>query len=146
MLDRSGLKAPVMDDLRSAIWHKLLWNIPFNGLTVAGGGVPTSTVLELPHLRRFAYDLMKEIQSIARADGVEIPDALVDRQFSFTEPLGAYRPSSLEDFERGRPLEIEAIFQAPLHRGEDLGVPAPALRALCAILDSLNRKYCRAPA
>ena len=64
-----------------ALWRKLCWNVPFNGLSIVGGGITTDLILNSPALRNRAEKLMKEIQSAAKEYGVTIEDFL-DRQFS----------------------------------------------------------------
>ncbi len=73
---------------------------------------------------------MLEIQAGAKAYGIEIEDAFLDRQFQLTEPMGPYKPSSLIDFIEGKPVEVDAIWGEALLRGEAKGVEMPELKKL----------------
>jgi 2-dehydropantoate 2-reductase len=106
---------------------KLCWNIPFNGLAIAGGGITTDLILTDPVLSQRAADLMLEVQAGAQAHEIEIEDSFLDRQFELTEPMGPYKPSSLIDFLDGKPVEIDAIWGEALRRGEAKGVEMPEL-------------------
>ncbi len=118
------------DSLDEALWKKLCWNIPFNGLSIAGGGITTDLILSSWELRNRAKVLMKEIQSAAHEYGILIKDTFLERQFSLTEPMGAYKPSSLIDFLGGKPVEIFSIWGEPLRRGQEKGVLMPELEKL----------------
>ena len=126
----AGVDAREAASLDEALWRKLCWNIPFNGLSVAAGGITTDRILADPELACRARSLMEELQQAASAHGVEIEDRFLDRQFTLTEPMGAYKPSSLIDFLDGREVEVDAIWGEPLCRGEAAGVPMPELHKL----------------
>jgi 2-dehydropantoate 2-reductase len=126
----AGIKIRKADSLNEALWRKLCWNIPFNGLSIAAGGITTDLILSNPELKQRAWDLMLEVQEVARAYGVEIEDAFLCRQFELTEPMGPYKPSSLIDFLAGKPVEVDAIWGEPLRRGKALGVPMPETERL----------------
>lgn len=128
--ESSGVKVRVAESLDEALWRKLCWNVPFNGLAITGGGITTDLILSDPVLKKRCHDLMLEIQAGARAYGIEIEDAFLERQFELTEPMGPYKPSSLIDFLHGKPVEVEAIWGEALRRGEAKGVPMQELKKL----------------
>lgn len=132
----AGLKCTADDNLLQARWHKLVWNVPFNGLTVAAGGVPTDQIVGTPATAKRALALMNEVASAARAQGYDIQESFVQHQMDRTPALGAYRPSTLVDFLAGRELELEAIWGEPLRRGQAAGVAMPELARL---YDELKR-------
>ena len=68
----AGVKARVRDSLLAARWRKLVWNVPFNGLAVAMGGVTSDETLRGAENETRVRALMREVQAIARAEGVEI--------------------------------------------------------------------------
>lgn len=127
---QAGIQAKEADTLEEALWRKLCWNVPFSGLTVTAGGVTTDRILEDKELRRRARSLMAEIQAAARACGVVIEDDFLDQQVDLTQPMGAYKPSSLVDFLAGREVEVEAIWGEPLRRGQAVDVSMPELERL----------------
>jgi 2-dehydropantoate 2-reductase len=131
--------------LLRARWEKLCWNVPFNGLTIAAGGVPTDRILADASLRETARDLMAEVIAAGNADlashGLK-PDLdaaeIIPRMFRLTETMAGYRPSTLLDFLAGRSLEVETIFEAPLNRARALNIETPRLSMLTSLLRSLN--------
>jgi 2-dehydropantoate 2-reductase len=126
----------VADDFQQALWRKLIWNVPFNGLSVVANAT-TDVVLDTPQLAALAHGLMKEIQAGALALGMEIPDEFVENQVAYTRPLGVYKPSSMLDYQAGRPVEIEAIWGEPLRRGTAAGASMPCLATIYALIRSL---------
>jgi len=138
LLQRAGLKIRRIPSLNEALWRKLMWNIPFNGLCVLRGGQTTDRVLADPPLRERSRQLMEETRLAGNALGESIEPEYVDRLIEFTERMEPYRPSSLADLEAGRPLELEAIFREPLRRGESAGVQMPELRRLMGELEQIS--------
>lgn len=136
----AGVKTRVADNLASAQWHKLVWNIPFNGLTIAAGGIGTDQICADPLLAAEARALMREVQAGAAALGFPISDDFIQRQFDVTPPMGAYRPSSLVDFLAGREVEIEAIWGEPQRRAIAAGASVPRLTQLYALLRRLAQR------
>ena len=128
--ETSGIKVRRADSLDDALWRKLCWNVPFNGLAIAAGGITTDLILADSKLKKRAHDLMLEVQQAAYAHGVEIEDSFLNRQFELTEPMGPYRPSSLIDFLDGKPVEVDAIWGEPLGRGLAKKVPMPETEKL----------------
>jgi 2-dehydropantoate 2-reductase len=81
---------------------------------------------------------MLEVVAIAAALGYEIPLNFAEHQIERTRPMGAYKASTLVDFERGQPIELESLFLKPRNESRRLGVAAPRLEALCRVLNVLN--------
>ncbi len=131
---RAGVDCAAVDSLDLALWRKLVWNVPFNGLTIAAGGVTTAVVLARPELLARAKLLMGEVRAGAAALGLEIPESFLHRQIEATYPMGAYKPSSLVDFLAGREVEVEAIWGEPARRARAAGAKVPHLEALYAEL------------
>jgi 2-dehydropantoate 2-reductase len=146
----------VADNLAQAQWEKLVWNIPFNGLGVAGAAgyealvtqpstlnlqpvLTTDKLLADPRWKKLLRDLMLEVIAAAGALGFEIPVAYAEEQIERTRTMAAYKASTLLDFELGRPLELESMFLEPLRRAQKAGVPVPRLTALCAVLQRLEQ-------
>jgi 2-dehydropantoate 2-reductase len=128
-LSDAGVKVRVVDDLMSARWHKLVWNIPFNGLAVAENRT-TDLICADARLAEEVRELMCEVQRSAGALGYRIENEFLRQQFDGTPPMGTYRPSSLVDFRAGREVELEAIWGEPLRRAQAAGVAVPRLEAL----------------
>jgi 2-dehydropantoate 2-reductase len=157
MIRHAGVPCEVTDDLARAHWEKLAWNIPFNGLGVAscagldavrrgavhpdaqrGPCLTTDKLLGDPSWAIIVRELMQEIILAARANGFKASDDLIEIQIERTIPMGAYKASTLIDFERGQPLELESLFLEPLRQAGKAGVDTPRLRALCSVLQRLS--------
>jgi 2-dehydropantoate 2-reductase len=82
-------------------------------------------------------ELMQEIVMAARAQQMKISDEIIETQISRTRSMGAYKASTLIDFERGQPIEMESLFLEPLRQARRTGVPTPRLEGLCSVLSSL---------
>jgi 2-dehydropantoate 2-reductase len=136
----SGVRCEVCENIEEVLWRKLVWNIPFNGLSIAAGrmsagkrtGKDVGQILADPELLERTRKLMKEVIAIAAACGVPIADDYATFQVERSHPMGAYKPSSLLDWEAGREVEIEAIWGEPLQRAQQHGLLAPELEALHA--------------
>ena len=144
--ESAGVACRVVDDLVAARWRKLIWNVPFNGLSIAAGAVTTDVLCADPALRSEVQALMREVQAAARQLGIDIPDDVLRKQYDVTPPMGPYRPSSLVDFLAGRPLEIEAIWGEPLRRAQAAGAAMPRLALLYALLRRIDTDRTRAAA
>ena len=143
--DGATVEVSSAPSLIRARWEKLCWNVPFNGLTVAAGGVTTEVIVTDPAHREEARALMEEVVAagnadLAARDSAERIDgeAVIARMFALTDVMGPYRPSTLIDFLEGRAIEVEAIFAEPARRARALGVPTPRLDQLAALLARLD--------
>lgn len=122
-------------NLAQAQWEKLIWNIPFNGLSVAEGGVTTDALLASPKTEAEIRTLMTEVVTAARAQGLGLSYDLINSNIDRTRPMDAYRTSSMIDFVEGREVEVEPIWREPLRRAIAAGVPMPALEKLLARIE-----------
>ena len=136
---RCGVVCNVADDLTLERWRKLVWNIPFNGLSVVAGGLDTAAILADDRLQQLTVELMDETIAIANACGHRLPTAVALDLMRRTKAMDAYRPSTLLDYEAGRPLEIESIWGETLRHAQAAGVAVPRLEVLCRLLRSLDQ-------
>lgn len=135
MFRNAGVECRVTADYVRARWEKLVWNIPFNGLC-ALMMKPVDALLGLAATRRLIVDMMSEVIDGGNSQGLlkEIPHSLAENMVTFSENLGPYQPSMLIDRLEGRPLELDAIFGAPLAAAGQKGVGMPRVHALHALL------------
>ncbi len=138
MFEKVGVRTTFEDSLDSALWHKLMWNIPFNGLTIAAGGIDTARLLSSPGMLDEIYALLREVQCAARHCGVNISDEYLEKQITLTYSMGPYKPSSLTDFLAGKEVEVSAIWAEPLRRGLAAGAHLPRLSLLYNLLRALT--------
>ncbi len=126
----AGFPCEWVDSLEKAQWMKLVWNIPFNGLAIAEGGVNTAQLLGELDLGAEVREIMSEVIACAAAYGHEIDAGFIDHQIAITLPMKGYRPSSMIDFVAGKPVEVEAIWTEPLRRAQVRNVAVPRMKAL----------------
>ena len=127
---KAGVECKVVDDLKETRWRKLIWNVPFNGLTVAAGGITTDKVLADAELSEKVRGLMDEVAAVAAKLGYEIKESFIEKNIENTRPMGAYKPSSLVDFLAGRKVEVESIWGEPLRQAKAVKVETPLLEWL----------------
>ena len=135
----AGIEASAVDNLVTERWRKLLWNIPFNGLAIAAGGATVADVLADEDLRLLARELMEEALAAARRLGHEIPDEFADWQIERSYSMGAYKPSSMLDWQARRPVEVEAIWGEPWRQGIAVGAGMARLETLYRLLKKLTK-------
>ena len=135
-----GIKSSVAEDLALEHWRKLVWNIPFNGLSILAGGIDTATILADEALYRMTRALMGEVIDAANKCGHALESAAALEQIKRTETMSEYKPSTLLDWEAGKPLEIEAIWGEPLRRAAAAGGNTPRLEMAYALLKLLDAR------
>jgi len=129
-LAAAEIDAPVETDIRRSIWAKLLLNVGSSSLGVITGETVKDSMAD-PAIAALRARITEEARAIARAHGVEPEDAPLPPPHSSGGP--SHKTSMLQDYERGRPLEIDAILMAPLWFARAAGVPAPSLEAVAAL-------------
>jgi 2-dehydropantoate 2-reductase len=137
LFEKAGVKCEAQDNLEELRWKKLVWNVPFNGLAIVGGGITTDVLMADEGLRTLARRLMEEILEAAAKFGHVIPRSFMDLQFDRTSKLGKYEPSSLIDYREGRAIELEEIWGEPVRRAKSVGVPVPRLEMLYWLIKRL---------
>jgi 2-dehydropantoate 2-reductase len=134
---RAGVKCSVTDNLELERWRKLIWNIPFNGLSIVAGGIDTAAIVGDPNLRQLSLDLMNEVIAAANKCGYALPSDAWREHMKRTDSMLGFKPSTLTDWENGKPLEIEAIWGEPLRRGAAAGAQMPRTEMIYSLLSKL---------
>jgi len=137
IFEKAGVKCEAQDNLEELRWKKLVWNVPFNGLAIAAGGITTDVIIADEGLRTLARRLMEEVVEAAAKFGHTIPRSFIELQFDRTQKLGRYSPSSLIDYQENRPIELEEIWGEPVRRARTIGVPVPRLEMLYWLIKRL---------
>ena len=134
----AGFKAPVRPRIRDELWIKLWGNMAFNPLSAL-----TTATLDVitgeAELRAVCRDMMLEGQAVAEALGVRFAID-VDRRIAGAAEVGAHKTSMLQDLERGRPMEIDALLGAVGELAELVALPAPTCRTVLALLRGRARQ------
>lgn len=133
ILEKADLSSPPVEDIRQSIWAKLLQNLGTSSLCTLMG-VTVGEVRADPSLAAVAARLGAEGRAIAAALGVAVERAP-------TRPAGgqsagpvAHKPSMLQDYERGKAMEIDAQLCAPLEFARSCGVAAPTLDSVTSLV------------
>jgi 2-dehydropantoate 2-reductase len=128
----AGFKAPVRPRIRDEMWVKLWGNLAFNPLSALTGAT-LDVITGEPELRAVCRAMMVEAQAIAERLGVRFAID-VDKRIAGGAEVGAHKTSMLQDLERGRPMEIDALLGVVVELAEMVELPAPTCRTVLAIL------------
>lgn len=132
---KAGLQVPVREDIRSEIWVKLWGNLSFNPISALTGSTLAAIVAD-DGTRALARTMMLEAQAIGESLGVRFPIA-VDRRIKGAGDVGEHKTSMLQDLERGRPMEIDALVSAVQELGRLTDRPTPTIDAVLALVRRL---------
>jgi 2-dehydropantoate 2-reductase len=135
----AGIDAQAMPNLHQARWQKLVWNIPYNGLSVLLGASTTPLMADADS-RALIQALMAEVVQGAKACGHDMPAGYADYLFKMTEKMPDYWPSMHHDFLHKRPLELDAIYTRPLAAAKAAGCELPRIEALYRSLSFIDRR------
>jgi len=139
-LKRAGILGELSPRIRAMRWEKLTWNAAFNTVT-ALTRQPVGVVLDDPDGRALALTLMQEVIRVARAEGADIPDSRAEQLLQFSDKnLKAVRTSTLQDFERGKRLEYEALAGAVVRAAQRHQVAVPKMEAIYALLKLADKR------
>jgi 2-dehydropantoate 2-reductase len=125
-----GLKCPIEERVRDEIWVKLMGNVAFNPLSVLTRAT-LAGMCGYPPTRRLVAAMMAEALEIAHAVGAQ-PSVSIERRLAGAERVGEHKPSTLQDLEAGKPLELAALIDAVVELADLTEVEAPCLRAVGA--------------
>jgi len=126
---RAGITVHTAPDLGTARWKKLVWNIPYSGLSVVLSAL-TDAINKNPQSRELVVNLMHEVRAAARACGHPIEEGFVAKMISDTDSMTPYRTSMIIDYKEKRPMEVEAIFGNPLQAAKKAGAKMPLVEML----------------
>jgi len=139
--ENAGISIELLEDLLLGRWKKLVWNIPYNGLSVILDARTDELMTDI-HTRQLVESLMWEVVAGAKSTGRTIPESFIQTMLDYTVKMKPYRTSMKIDFDEKRPLEIEAIFGNPLRKAAAEGVNLQQIRCLyqqLKFLDMRNR-------
>jgi 2-dehydropantoate 2-reductase len=137
-LTAAGFDAPVRDKIRWNIWLKLWGNVCFNPISTLTGATLDRIIAE-PALKALCKTMMLETKSVNEALGVHIPPDMMGRRLAAAGALTGHKMSMLQDLERGRPLEIDALVTAVQELGRLSGVATPVIDAVLALVQERGR-------
>jgi 2-dehydropantoate 2-reductase len=144
---QASIEIAMTDDLPMARWQKLVWNVPYNGLSVVLDAT-TAEMMNSEAIKSLVSTLMSEVVSVANAWGQatspqlqrRISTDVIATMLSQTAQMKPYRTSMKIDYDEGRSLELEAILGNPLRAAQQLGVPVPTMTMLYQQLTFLDSR------
>jgi 2-dehydropantoate 2-reductase len=137
--ENAGISIELLEDLLLGRWKKLVWNIPYNGLSVILDARTDELMADI-HTRQLVENLMWEVAAGAKSTGRIIPESFIQTMLDYTVKMKPYRTSMKIDFDECRPLEIEAIFGNPFRKAEAAGVNLQQIRCLYQQLKFLDMR------
>jgi 2-dehydropantoate 2-reductase len=134
----AGLKAPVRPRIRDELWVKLWGNLAFNPVSALTAAT-LDRITGDDDLRALCRGMMLEAQAVAEALGVRF-GIDVDKRIAGAAEVGAHKTSMLQDLERGRPMEIDALLGAVVELGAVVGETMPLCRSVLALVRERGRQ------
>lgn len=139
LFQKAGIEVQLTNDLRRSRFEKLLWNVPFNSLSVIGN-TDTKTLIQNPNMKQLAYNLMNEVKLIANYEGKKITSKMIRDMIQRTERMQPYKTSMLLDFEAKRKMEVDAILGQLVKMSKTYKLHTPHLNIVYSVLDFYNQK------
>jgi 2-dehydropantoate 2-reductase len=132
LLVEAGMSAPIRTDIRNHVWLKLFGNACFNPISL----LTLSTIDRItthPPLRKLCRNVMEEVSAVANGLDVDVPPAMIERRLDAASRMVGHKMSMLQDLERGRSLELDALVEAVVEAARIVNVPTPFLDAVLAL-------------
>lgn len=135
----AGVPTEVSDNVRGALWAKLILNCAYNALS-AVGRIAYGQLVQQPGVRDVMRDVVAECRAVAAADGVVLPGDVDTAVRRIAETMPQQYSSTAQDLMRGKPSEIDFLNGFVVRRGDALGVPTPANRVLWTLVRLVETK------
>ena len=137
LFEQAGMKAPILPEIRNDIWLKLWGNLCFNPISALTHAT-LDVVATDPGTRELARNMMEEAERIARRIGVHFR-VDIEKRINGAARVGAHRTSTLQDVEKNRPIELDALLTSVQELGRLTEVPTPHINAVLALAKQMGR-------
>ena len=137
LFEDSGLKAPILPEIRNDIWLKLWGNLCFNPISALTHAT-LDVVATDPETRLLARHMMEEAERIARRIGVHFR-VDIEKRINGAARVGAHRTSMLQDVDKNRPIELDALLTSVQELGRLTEVETPHIDAVLALTKQMGR-------
>lgn len=134
LFEQSGTPCPVSESIVTQRWRKLLWNAPYNPISVLAGGANTEQIMSSHETVELIRGVMEEVYAVASAMGHILPPQAIEKNLTDTKKMKPYKTSMLVDYEAGRPMEVEAILGRVVKMGKKKGIEVNRLEMLYILL------------
>ncbi len=135
----SGVSCRTTPDIVAARWQKAVWNVPFNLLSIVGGGLTTAQMLDGADSQALVRTMMQEVCAVAAATGHPLRTDIADALIASTSAMQPYKTSMALDYERGRPMEVDAILGATVRAARRTHTATPTLDVVYAIAKMIEK-------
>jgi len=135
----ASVPVTISGDVASGLWEKLVVNCAYNALS-AIAQLPYGKLIQGTGIREVMRDVVEETLAVAKASGIHMAPDMLARVYKIAEAMPAQYSSTAQDVARGKPTEIDHLNGYVVRRGEALGIPTPANRALHALVKLLESK------
>ena len=135
ILESAGILCAIPEDIVAELWNKLVWNASFNPVSVLTGQT-VDKILEDKELLELVKNIMTEVRDVAIAHGIGIRKDTVEFNVERSRGVGrsstdgaqdftGFKTSMLQDFEKGRPLELEALVGVVIKKAKEKNIKVP---------------------
>ncbi|MBE6369261.1 MAG: 2-dehydropantoate 2-reductase [Lentisphaerae bacterium] len=138
LFEAAGVTAEYTCNIAFYRWKKLLWNVPFNALSVLSGGLLTGEMTDNGRMEKLCAELMREVIAVAHGCGVELAEDMIGENIEYTRNFPPYKTSMLIDCENHRPLEVDAIVGNVVKLAEKLNINVPHLETIYTLLKAFD--------
>ena len=139
MFAAAGVPVTISGDVAAELWGKLVVNCAYNAISAIAQS-PYGTMIQAPGVRDVMRDVVDESLAVAKASGVHMAPDMLAKVYKIAEAMPTQFSSTAQDLARGKPTEIDHLNGYVVRRGEALGIPTPANRALQALVKLLEKK------
>jgi 2-dehydropantoate 2-reductase len=137
--EKASIPAQISDNVAGELWAKLVVNCAYNALS-AITQLPYGKMIQGPGVRDVMRDVVGECLAVAKASGVRMAPDMLERTYKIAGAMPTQFSSTAQDLARGKPTEIDHLNGYVVRKGEALGIPAPANRALHALVKLMESK------
>jgi 2-dehydropantoate 2-reductase len=139
LFNSAGVPCEVSDHVMQARWMKLVWNAPYNPISVLAGCVDTQVIMANANTAKLVRDIMEEVYAIAKAIGAEFDYSFLQENIDKTLKMCPYKPSMLLDYEAGREMEVESILGNAVKTARRVKVATPHMDSIYALIQLVNK-------
>ncbi len=138
LFKQAGVDCELTTDIVKKRWEKLLWNVPFNAISVLAGKLDTQQIMNDSYLVKLAENVMGDVVNTATACGVALDIELIKWNIDYTKNFPPYKTSMLLDYEQQRPMEIDVILGNVIRLAKQHNIAVPYIETMFALLHPLN--------
>lgn len=134
LFNQAGVQANIVENIQTARWQKYIWNCTFN-IIAAIIEQPLDIILDQPETYDLCIRTIKEIEQVAIKEGINFEEVdVVAEALALAKKLGHFKPSTLEDVEKDKPIELDAFTGTVIKLAKKHDLEVPVNQTLYALL------------